>query len=322
MKVKEQVILFYGEDTFYIKSKINQIIKQYEVDEYNIAYYDLDETLLTEAINDAMTIPFMSDHKVIICQNARFLGTEKLKKALDHDIDLLAQYLKNPAETTVLIVSAPVSSLDDRKAIVKQLKTHKVVECKLKSGKDLVSWAKRQVGNLSMTIDPDALDEFIKRVAHSTEFAYLEMKKLLLYAQDKNHIDIEMIKKVITKNIEDNVYEITNALLARNQQKALAVYHDLVLYSEDPLRILSTIINKYRELLHVKILLNDGKNQQAIQDYYNVSSGRAYYMVQNAKFVNLENIKEHLLNLEKLDYHIKTGRVDKKIGLELFILST
>ena len=320
--MQNNVMLFYGEDTFYIKSKINQLIKQHEVDEYNVAYYDLDETLLNEAINDAMTIPFMSDVKIVVCQNARFLGTEKLKKTLDHDVDLLAQYLKAPAEQTMLIITAPIASLDERKAIIKLLKNYKMVECKLKSGKDLVSWAKRQIGNLSMSIDPEALDEFIKRVEHSTEFAYLEMKKLLLYAQDKNHIDLDMIKKVITKNIEDNVYEITNALLEHNHQKALTVYKDLILYSEDPLRILSTIINKYRELLHVKTLLEQGKTQQQIQDYYNVSSGRAYYMVQNAKYVNLEKIKEHLRHLERLDYHIKTGRVDKKIGLELFILST
>lgn len=320
--MNEQVILFYGEDTFYIKSKINQLIKQYDIDEYNLAMYDLDEVSLTDAINDALTIPFMSDKKIVVAQNARFLGTEKLKKAIDHDVDLLANYLENPSSETLLIITAPISRLDDRKAITKRLKKFKVVECKLKSGQDLVSWAKRQIGNQSMTIADDALDEFIKRVKHSTEFAYLEMRKLLLYAHDLEHIDINIIKKVITKNVEDNVYEITNALLERNQKKALDVYHDLILYSEDPLRILGTLINKYREMLHVRTLLDSGKTQVDVQELFQVSSGRAYYMVQNAKTARLDQIKEYLVHLEKLDYHIKIGRIDKKIALELFILST
>jgi DNA polymerase-3 subunit delta len=320
--VKDQVILFYGEDTFYIKSKINQLIKQYDVDDYNLATYDLDETPLTNAINDALTIPFMSEKKIVIAQNARFLGTEKVKKAIDHDIDLLANYLDNPSSETLLILTAPLNKLDERKAIMKKLRQFKVSECKLKSGNDLVSWAKRQIGNQSMSIDQDALDEFINRVKHSTEFAYLEMRKLLLYAHDVNHIDLAMIKKVITKNVEDNVYEITNALLERNHQKALEVYQDLILYSEDPFRILGTLINKYREMLHVRTLLDSGKNQADIQALFEVSSGRAYYMVQNAKTARLDQIKEYLSHLEKLDYHIKIGRIDKKMALELFILST
>ena len=320
--MSERVILFYGEDTFYIKSKVNQIIKKYDVDDFNTTTYDLEESLLQDALNDAMTIPFMSDRKVIICSNASFLGSEKPKKALNHNIDMLANYLDKPAEETILIITVPIAQLDSRKAIVKQLKKHSVVECKLKTSQDLITWARRQVGNTSMTIDQDALNEFIKRVEHSTEFAYLEMKKLLLYCNGLDHIDLSIVKKVITKNIEDNVYEITNALLARNHRKALEVYHDLVLYSEDPLRILNIIIHKYREMLHVRTLLDQGHDQQAIQEYYNVTSGRAYYMVQNAKSVNLAKLKEHLVHLEKLDYHIKTGVMDKKLALELFILST
>ena len=41
-----------------------------------------------------------------------------------------------------------------------------------------------------------------------------EMKKLILYASDMDYVDINTIKKVITKNVEDNVYEITQWLTA------------------------------------------------------------------------------------------------------------
>ncbi len=320
--MKERVILFYGEDSFYVKLKVNQVIKKYNSDEYNTTYYDLDEVDVKEAVNDALTIPFMSEQKIVICNNARFLGTEKGRKALPHDEDALARYLEQPSDATVLIITAPLSKLDERKALVKRLRKFTVSECKLKTAQDLAAWARRQFGQLGITFDEDALSLFIKRVEHSTEFAYLEMRKLLLYVGDDKYIDKSIIERVITKNVEDNVYDITTALLQHNQSKALAVYKDLVLHSEDPLRILNIIVTKYREMLHVRTLLEQGKSQGDIQAYYNVSSGRAYYMVQNAKVVELAQIKEHLKHLERLDYHIKTGRVDKKVGLELFILST
>jgi len=321
--MSEKVMLFFGEDTFYIKNKVKQSIREFEADDFNISTYDLDEVLLTEALNDAWTIPFISERKVVVCQNAHFLSPTKPKKMLNHNVDYLKEYLENPAENTLLIITVPQQKLDERLAIVKRIKKQaKVVECKLKSGQDLVAWAKRQVGNLGMTIDQDALSEFMKRVSHSTEFAFLEMRKLLLYAQSEKHIDKLMIENVITKNIEDNVYEITNAILARNHQEALRIYKDLTLYSEDPLRILGIIIRKYREMLETKMVLETNQEPNAVQNYFNVSSGRAYYMMQNAKSVPTEKIKLHLKHLEKLDYHIKTGRIDKKMALELFILST
>lgn len=319
--MEANVVCFFGEDTFYIRSKINQLIKQHGVDEYHHTTYDLDETPLIEAINDAMTIPFVMDRKVVVMQNARFLGKEKPKKGPSHDLDALMGYLESPAEQTVLVIAAPIASLDARLAVVKKLKTYKVIECKLKSSQDLVSWASRQVNNTGMSIDQEALDLFIKRVGHSTEFAYLEMRKLLLYAGSETRITKAMIEDIITKNVEDNVYDITNALLEKDVRKALSVYRDLVLHSTDPMAILGIIIQKYREILHVKKLLEDGAGQQDVQSYYQVSSGRAYYMTQNARSVSYAQVVEHLKHLERLDHHIKTGRVDKKTGLELFILS-
>ena len=72
----------------------------------------------------------------------------------------------------------------------------------------------------------------------------------------------------------------------------------------------------------VKLLLKDGKDQAAVASHYHCSSGRAYYMVKNAKSVNMATVKKHLIRLEELDYMIKSGQIDKKIGIELFILGT
>lgn len=315
-------MLLYGEDTFHINSKIRQSIEQYGVDEFNTTRYDLDETPITEAITDAMTVPFMTEKKVVVAENARFLGTEKVKTKVQHDEAALTRYLDAPMESTLFIITAPIDKLDKRKLLVKTLNTFTVVACELKAAKDLTVWARRQAGNAGMTFDHEALEVFIKRVAHSSEFAYHEMRKLLMYVRGAKRIGLEDVEAIITKNIEDNVYEITNALLEKNPRKALGVYHDLITHSEDPMRILSTIVFKYREILHVKSLLAKGLKQRDVAEHYNVSSGRAYYMVQNAKAVQLERLKSHLKHLESLDFNIKSGRLDKKLGLELFILST
>ncbi len=322
--MSDNVIVFYGEDSFYIKTKINQIIKKHEIDAFNTTTYDMDETRLSDAISDAQTIPFMADKKAVIIKNALFLTSAKPKKgAPEQTVAYLEEYINNPTDETLLIISVPYSKLDQKKKIVKALKEKATVnEMKLKGPNDLSSWAQRQVANSGLSMEPDALKLFVSRVKHSTELAFLEMKKLLLYAQNQSVIDKDMVKKLITKNIEDNVYDITNAIIAKQPSKALEVYKDLITYSEDPLRILSIIINKYREMIQVSSLLESKYSQDEIQRYFNVSSGRAYYMVQNAKGVKRDKIEAHLEYLEQLDFNIKSGRIDKKHAVEMFILST
>lgn len=321
--MEKRVYLFYGLDTFIIKSKINNIIKKYDIDDFNVSNYDMDEVNLEEAINDASTIPFMTDLKIVIIKNAFFLSTEKPKKAINHNIDVLKRYLDNVNESTILIISAPYQKLDVRKAITKVLKEKaEVVECKPLKEQDTSSWIRRQLGKNNLDIDTDALNEFLKRVENNSEVLVNETQKLLNYAQGMHSVNLNMIEKVITKNVEDNVYEITNKILEKNSAKALEIYNELVIHNADPLGILGILVNKYREILHVKHLVKQGKDQAQVAKYYNASSGRAYYMMKNARAVNIQTVEKHLKKLEEIDYQIKSGQIDKRVGIELFILST
>jgi len=321
--MEKQIYLIHGGDSFIVKSKMKSVIAKYEVDDFNLNIYDAEETNISNAINDASTIPFMSDKKVVIIKNAYFLTSEKMKKETPQDINALVRYINNPVEETILIITAPYAKLDERKAITKALKGKaEVIFCEPMKKVDLTSWIRRQLGKQNIKIDKLAMNEFLKRVENNTQIAVNEMKKLLLYAEGMDYIYIDTIKKVITKNVEDNVYEITNNILENKRSEALEIYNDLIMHSEDPLRILGILVNKYREILQVKYLIKDGKNQAGVAAHYHCSSGRAYYMVKNAKSVNMDTVKKHLISLEEIDYQIKSGRIDKKIGIELFILGT
>ncbi len=321
--MEKRVYLFYGTDTFIIKSKINKIIQKYEVDDFNVTNYDMEERNLEEAINDASTIPFMAETKIVILKNAYFVSSEKPKKELKHNIDSLKRYLDLPIQETILIISAPYKKLDERKAITKLLKEKaEVSQCQPLKEQDTSNWVRRQLGKNNLEIDSDALKELLSRVENNSEVLVNETQKLLNYSEGLNHVTLEMIEKVITKNVEDNVYELTNKILEKKQEKALEIYNDLVMHSEDPLRILGILVSKYREILHVKHLVKQGKDKVEVAKYYNASSGRAYYMMKNASSVNLNTVEKHLRKLEEIDYQIKSGQIDKRVGIELFILST
>jgi len=320
--MEKQIYLFHGDDLYIIKSKTKQIVGKYKIDEFNITTYDMEETDVEVAINDASTIPFMADKKLVIIKNAYFVSpTHKPKKEIKHHIEALKRYLENPVPESVVVIQAPYEKMDERKAITKLIKSNSIVEeCKPLKDQDLRGWVKRQLGKNDISIDTDALNELLNRVENNTEVLVSETTKLILYSEGYRRVDLETVKKVITKNVEDNVYELTNMLLENKQSKALEIYNDLVSHNEDPLRILGILVNKYREILHTKLLLQQGKDKADIAQYFHATSGRAYYIMKNAKSVKLDVVEKHLLTLEDIDYKIKTGRIDKKIGLELFIL--
>lgn len=322
--MSKQLFLYYGIDLYIIKQKTNQLITQFGLDEYNVTTYDMEEINIEDAVNDAFTIPFMANMKMVIVKNAYFLSNEGApKKEIKHNLDSLKRYIENAPEESIMVLQVPYQKLDERKAMTKLLKQVAVVEeCTPLQEQDLRGWVKRQLGKHGIAIEADALNELLKRVENNTEVLVSETTKLVLYAEDLRVVDLETVKKVITKNVEDNVYEITNSLLVNERGRALEIYNDLIMHSEDPLRILGILATKYREILHTKLLLDEGKDKSEIATYFNATSGRTFYIMKNARSVRMDVVESQLKKLEELDFQIKTGQIDKKIGLELFILGT
>ena len=81
------------------------------------------------------------------------------------------------------------------------------------------------------------------------------------------------------------------------------------------------LLNKFQEIYNVNILIKSGFNQAQLAETLNISSGRAYYMIKNAKSYSMSAIKKHLDLLNELDYKIKTGQIDQNLGLELYFLN-
>ena len=84
--------------------------------------------------------------------------------------------------------------------------------------------------------------------------------------------------------------------------------------------ILGMISSTFVDMITITKLMKMGHSQNDIAKFFNVSPGRAYYMIKNAKSfkpVDLENYVEKLANL---DYKIKSGQIDKNIGLDLLII--
>lgn len=313
------IYILHGPDFFFIKNKTNQLIKSADIDAFNQSVYDLDEVDLDTALQDALTIPFMAEQKCVVIKNAHFFADAKAKAQMAESTHF--KFINSSSESpTLLIFQVPHATLLKNKEMKAFYEHAEIISAPSKKPQDLNAWVERQLSKAQLSLSPDGKKLLMERITHDPETAYHELQKLLLYAAGKTHVDDETLDRLITIQMEDNVFDIMNLLFANEKEAAFKRISLMLAAKEDPLRILSAFINKFREMVLTQSLMAEGMDQDAIQQYLNVKSGRAYYMMKNARQYPRAHVEKSLKQLEMYDLKIKTGLMDKTLALELFVL--
>jgi len=146
-----------------------------------------------------------------------------------------------------------------------------------------------------------------------------ELDKLINYVGDKGLITVDVVNKVVVKEIQNDVFALANAIIDHNRPKVINLYRDLTKIGNDVNFLFALVAKSMRELLAVSLMLKNGYKQQEVANTLNVSSGKAFYLVKNARSMNLSTIEKYVQKLGELDYKIKSGLIDAKTGFEFFL---
>lgn len=312
------IYLYLGEEKYRINSKIDVIVRESGVDDYNLTTYDLDDEFLSDAIQDALMPPFLTEKKVVILKNPKFLGSEK--SLTDEEARLFIKYITRPMESTILIINASNIKLDERKEVVKKLKAHAdISENKELSEIELIGWLKRQCALNNVDIKDDAIKHFYQVAGKNLFNAKNEIDKLICYVGPNGVITTDIINKVVVKEIQNDVFALSNSIIEQNKSKIINLYRDLIKLGNDVNYLFSLVSKSMREILLVNLMLQKGCKQSDVASLMKVSSGKAFYLVKNARSIDIEKVKSYIIKLGNLDYKIKSGVLDPKTGFEFFL---
>ena len=95
--MSDNIIMVYGEVPDLVEKKSSEMINKYlqaEKDDFNYVKYNLYETEITPIIEEALTMPFFSDKKAILVQNAYVFTGEKVTKELNQNTDKLLEFIE------------------------------------------------------------------------------------------------------------------------------------------------------------------------------------------------------------------------------------
>ena len=218
--------------------------------EMNYSQFDLAVQGVDELLNDAMSMPFFGQRRVIIVQNPEFLTTKG--KISERDQKSLLQLLAQPVTENIVVFLINDLKLDKRKKVTKAiLQTAETVDVPALNEHQARQAITQQLQQRAYQIDADAMQEFLVRTNAQYSAMQNELPKLIAYATHNKRISREAVAALVPKTLTATVFDLVDAVMTRQVKQALTIYRALLQNGEPALRINAVLTGQFRLLLQI-----------------------------------------------------------------------
>lgn len=305
--------LLYGNDISKIKNEINNIIKQLNISD--IVKYSMDTNTIDSIIEDASTISMFSNKKIIVLEECNFF---KANKTIDN-LDKLESYLTKYNSDSYIIFTIVTDKVDTRKKIYKEIKKiGKIIECNKGDNNYLLNYIKDYTNENNYKIED--INYLINKTGSNLNDIKNELDKLFMYKIDNKIITNNDIDKIVVTNMDNEIFDLTDAVIAGDVTKSLSLLNEFLNKNYDEIQIIMLLASQFRFLYQVKRLMNKNKNYTEIASILEVNPYRVKYTIKKLYSYSETMLLNYIKRLAKMDQDIKTGYMDKKLALELFII--
>ncbi|MFU0768108.1 DNA polymerase III subunit delta [Staphylococcus pasteuri] len=323
--MSDNIIMVYGEVPDLLEKKSSEMINKYlqaEKDDFNYVKYNLYETEITPIIEEALTMPFFSDKKAILVQNAYVFTGEKVTKELNQNTDQLLEFIEKYDGENLIVFEVFQNKLDERKKLTKTLKKNgQLKKVEQMSEEEIKKWIQSKLNDNFKDIKQDALNNMIELTGINFNIISQELDKLMLFLGDRPTINKDDVNLIINRSLEQNVFLLTEYIQKRQKNKAIQLVKDLINMKEEPIKLLALITSNYRLYYQCKILSQKGYSGQQIAKTVNVHPYRVKLALGQVRHYQLEDLLNIINSCAETDYKLKSSYMDKQLILELFILS-
>lgn len=276
---------------------------------------DFNNSSIEEIIEDANYTSLFNDKKIIVVKNAEFLGSKCTIKT-----DKLEKYLMEPNPLTTLIFIYD-GKADERKKIIKLVKEqNNYINIKNLTHRDIVDRIISQVKSSKYKISYDDANYIAYKCLNNYDLVEMELEKVNLYYKSGDEITRDALENIISSYMEDNNFKFVDAVINNDYQTSLNILNDFKIQKIEPIVLLSLLVREYRLMLISKDLYQGGYSNNKIGTELGLQDWQVEKIIRNAYNLSIEYLEDKLVSLTDLDYQIKSGKVDKYLGLEMFIL--
>jgi len=306
-----QIYLLHGEED-YLRKQYRDKMKEALVDDgdtMNYHYYEGKEAKAEEVIDIAETLPFFASRRVIVIENSGWFQKGG---------DKMAEYLPGIPETTYFVFVEP--QIDKRSKLYKYVKNNgRISEFAHQDEQTLKRWVLGMLKKENKTITSADLQFLLEQTGTEMANIKTEMEKLLCYTLGKTEVTREDIEEICTRRIQNQIFDMINAIADKNQKKALQLYYDLLTLKESPMRILALIGRQFNLLLQVKELRKKGYSPQVISEKTGLHGFVVGKYEKQAMRFQTKELRQALEDCVNADENVKTGKMQDIMSMEILI---
>jgi DNA polymerase-3 subunit delta len=320
------VYLLYGEEA-YLRKQYRDNLRNALVspdDSMNCTVYSGEGINVNEVVDMAGTMPFFAERRVIVIEDSGWLKPKKGKSDTDEGTKnqngKLDELIKNIPDTTYIIFVE--EAVDKRSRLFKAITSKGYAAlCEMQDEEMLKKWVLGLLKKENKLITGDALELLLDKTGTNMENIKREVEKLICYKYYDEGITTEDVELLCVEQIQNQIFDMVEAVAAKEQKKALELYYNLIALKEAPVKILALISRQFNMLLQVREMNRKGYPESEIASKTGLN---AYYLkkkyIPQSKQFTIIQLEEALRSCVEAEENIKMGRMSDTLSVELIIV--
>jgi DNA polymerase-3 subunit delta len=328
-------------DEIYLYERCRRVLIDSLIDpslrEFSLSDLDLAETSIFHVLDLARTPSLMAPFQVIFVKNLKNLYTRGAKK---EEFAALKDYFRSPNPQAVLIfvadhlrITADLRRMDlqDKERFERIRETLGddcgVVELARVDEADAVRWLLASAESREMKFDPDAARELADALGADMMLIASELEKLMLYAFDRKRITLGDVETMVLAAKQRSLYELTDAISARDKPRALALLHGLLNASDgaedSAIGHLYMLARTFRQMIVIleKNVRDSRAIWQALWQGFRMPPFAAEDLIRQARrYSSRRELTQKLRLIANADLELRSSPPDKRLVLERLVM--
>jgi len=328
-----------GDEIFLLDRCRAAVLKAFvppDLRDFCLSDLDLATTSIFEVLDRAQTPSLMAPFQVIFVRNVRQLYTRGAKK---DEFAALDRYFRSPNPQALILFIAdfiriPSDSrrmdMDDKnrfERLTETLGEHcGMVELARVNEEDAMRWTVATAQESQVRIDPDAARELVDALGADMMLVSSELEKLLLYALGRGRLTLGDVETMVLGAKQRSLYELTDAISARDRVRALSLLHGLLNSSdagEDAaIGHLYMLARTFRQMLVIleKNVRDSRAIWQALWQGFRMPPFAADDLIRQARrYKNRRELTRALRLVARADLELRSSPPDKRLVLERLV---
>ncbi|MBV9145095.1 MAG: DNA polymerase III subunit delta [Acidobacteria bacterium] len=328
-----------GDEAFFrdqCRAALIQHLVTPELRDFSLHDLDLAENSVAEILDLARTPSLMAPFQVFFVR-----GVKSLYGRGSHQEEFAAieEYCKNPNPDAVMIFVADHISIpaDARRMEIQDKDRYQrirdtlgefctVIELARVDESDGMRWVTEHAGKENVKVDADAARELVDALGADMMLVSNELEKLILYVGEKKRITIGDVETLVLAAKQRSLYELTDAISAKDRVRALSVLDALMATEEGEEASIGHIYMLSRTFRQMLVILEKNVRDsraiwQALWQGFRLPPFAADDVIRQARrYKSRRELTRALRLLARADLALRSSPVSKRLVLEKLVL--